>query len=134
MLNGDCNENGLKKKQTNFALATCSTLFGTFLCRCFTQLQREISQLYVLFRKRPSVSFRFFHCRSFSCCGHQYFLYSHRRFHVFLSTKFVSFISLSLSLALSLLSMSVQTLKFSGKKKTRLRHWLSIHLHMDGYI
>ena len=58
-------ENKLAKRQ----LCTCSTLFCTFLCRCFARLQLETSrnfqQLLVLRRKcrTCSRSLFFFHCR-----------------------------------------------------------------------
>ena len=51
-------------------LCTCSTLFCTFLCRCFPRLQRQTSRnlLVTLLMEEMSYvfSFTFFHCRSFS--------------------------------------------------------------------
>ena len=55
------------KKQNNFARA--AHFFCTFLCRCFARLQRETSQLHVLWRK----------CR-FNLCGRQHFSVSYRRY------------------------------------------------------
>ena len=63
---------------------------------------------------RVPVHFFFLHCRSFSPFG-RLFSFSHRHFHAFPPTKFVSCF---LSNALALLLMSLKTLKFS-------RTWLS---------
>ena len=53
-------------------LCTCSTLFCTFLCRCFPRLQRQTSRnlLVTLLMEEMSYvfSFTFFHRRSFSPC------------------------------------------------------------------
>ena len=139
MLNGDGNENCKKnnslisnKKQ----LCTCSTLFCQFLCRCFARPQRKTFQLHILWKTSVlcahqrfcclcSCSLFFFRCRSFLPCqlllaSHQHFSFSNgwpiQNFHVVFPAKFVSFVFLSLALALSLLSTSVQTLKLSRKK------------------
>ena len=60
MLNGDANENGNKingyNKQKKQIICTCSTLFCTFHCRCFLQMQcrfarlkRQTSSLHIIF-------------------------------------------------------------------------------------
>ena len=131
MLNGDGNENSKKINRTNQQNkknCTCSTLLRTFLCRCFALLKRETTRHVCVWRK---------------CCGSQLFaknfdfefLFSFFSppliFHLlaasishFLTatTKFSSFFQRNsspwfffLALALSLLSMSLQTSKFSRK-------------------
>ena len=49
MLNGDANENGNKingyNKQKKQIICTCSTLFCTFHCRCFLQMQCRFARL-----------------------------------------------------------------------------------------
>ena len=140
MLNGDGNENCKKidslisnKKQ----LCKCSTLFCTFLCLSFARPQRETFQLHILWGKKcrmcsPKILFSlcscslFFHCRSFLPCwlllaDRQHFSFYHGRYKLScsFSNKIRLLCFLSLGLALSLLSMSVQTLKLS-RRKTRL--------------
>ena len=48
------------------------TFFCTFLCRCFSRLQRETSRNFLVTRFMEEMSyvfpFTFFHCRSFSPC------------------------------------------------------------------
>ena len=69
MLSGEGNENGEKttiglisKKQ----LCTCSTLFCTFLCRCFARLQRETSRNFLVTRFVEEISYLFLFTLFFS--------------------------------------------------------------------
>ena len=107
-----------KKKATTTTLHFQSTLFCTFLWSCFARLQCKTlcwKMSYVLTDVLScSCSLFFLHCRSFSPFG-RLFSFSHRHFHAFPPTKFVSCF---LSNALALLLMSLKTLKFS-------RTWLS---------
>ena len=54
-------------------LCTCSTLFCTFLCRCFARLQRETSRNFLVTRFMEEMSyefpFTFIRSRSFSPCN-----------------------------------------------------------------
>ena len=131
MLNGDGNENSKKINRTNQQNkknCTCSTLLCTFLCRCFALLKPETTRHVCVWRK---------------CCGSQLFaknfdfeflfsFFSSPLIFHFLAasishfltatTKFSSFFQRNsspwlffLALALSLLSMSLQTSKFSRK-------------------
>ena len=131
MLNGDGNENSKKINRTNQQNkknCTCSTLLCTFLCRCFALLKRETTRHVSVCRK---------------CCGSQLFaknfdfeflfsffspplichlLASSISHFLTATTKFSSFFQRNsspwlffLALALSLLSMSLQTSKFSRK-------------------
>ena len=96
----------LAKKQ----LCLCSTLFCTFLCRCFARLQRETSRKVLVsytFFERNVVRVLLHFCRSFSPSigGRHHFSFCHRRskmFVLFLQQKnvfFVFFISCSRSLS-----------------------------------
>ena len=53
MLNGYGNENGIKINRSNWQkkkqIYTCSTLFCTFLCRCFGRQKRKTSSLHIIF-------------------------------------------------------------------------------------
>ena len=131
MLNGDGNENSKKINRTNQQNkknCTCSTLWCTFLCRCFALLKRETTRHVCVWRK---------------CCGSQlfaknfdfeflfsffspplifHFLAASISHFLTATTKFSSFFQRNqspwlffLALALSLLSMSLQTSKFSRK-------------------
>ena len=133
MLNGDGNENSKRINRTNQQNkknCTCSTLLCTFLCRCFARLKRETTRhvtcVYggnvVVRNCSQKISILrscslFLHCRSFFtllAASISHFLTA--------STKFSSFFQRNsspwlffLALALSLLSMSLQTSKFSRK-------------------
>ena len=113
MLNGDGNENGIKINRSNQQkkqICTCSTLF-VFLLRSFAQLQRcfvglnrQTSQLHIIFMEELSYVFT----QYFVSCVHVRFYFSlpiiftllaasishcltsALNFHVFLPTKFVS--------------------------------------------
>ena len=117
MLNGDANENGNKinryNKQKKQIICTCSTLFCTFHCRCFLQMQYRFARL-----KRQTSSLHIIFYGGIVLCAHQKFwclsscsllffslpliftllaasishLSDRRYFHVFLPTKFVSFV------------------------------------------
>ena len=117
MLNGDANENGNKingyNKQKKQIICTCSTLFCTFHCRCFLQMQCRFARL-----KRQTSSLHIIFYGGIVLCAHQKFwclsscsllffslpliftllaasishLSDRRYFHVFLPTKFVSFV------------------------------------------
>ena len=50
MLNGDNNDDE-KNKQQQQQLRTCSTLFCTFLCRCFARLRRETSRNFLVYTR-----------------------------------------------------------------------------------
>ena len=71
-------------------LCTCSTLFCTFLCRCFARKQGETSRNFLVTRFTEEMSdvfpFTFFHCRSFSprIGGHQNFSFCHHRYKIFI--------------------------------------------------
>ena len=109
MLSGEGNENGEKtaigltgKKATLHG----STLFCTFLCRCFVRLKRETSRNFRVTRfmevcRTCSCSF-FFHCHSFSPwwpLGFLIFPPPLQNFHAVLPTKKCLFCLFSLSLA-----------------------------------
>ena len=109
-------ENGEKQQQVSLAkkqLFTCSSLFCTFLCRCFTRLQRKSSRnfLHVFCRKCRTCSrsrFSVFHCCSFSPCigGRQHFSFYHSRYKIFMlffqqKMSPLFFISLALDLCRS---------------------------------
>ena len=49
------------KKLAKKQLCTCSTLFCTFLCRCFARLQRETSRKFLVTRFMEEMSYVFFH-------------------------------------------------------------------------
>ena len=82
MLNGDGNENSKKINRTNQQNkknCTCSTLWCTFLCRCFALLKRETTRHVCVWRKCCGSQlfaknfdfeflFSFFHRRSFFTC------------------------------------------------------------------
>ena len=117
MLNGDANENGNKingyNKQKKQIICTCSTLFCTFHCRCFLQMQCRFARL-----KCQTSSLHIIFYGAIVLCAHQKFwclsscsllffslpliftllaasishLSDRRYFHVFLPTKFVSFV------------------------------------------
>ena len=95
-------------------ICTCSTHFG-FLCHCFAQLQccfvglkRQTSQLHIILWRNCHIICAYpifcllcscmiafiFHCHSFSPCWLLAFLIltTTLNFHVFLPTKFVSFV------------------------------------------
>ena len=119
MLNGEGNENS--KKNNNRS--------NQQNCRCFVRLQREISQLHVLWGKCPVFLFAlfFFTAAHFHPGSRWHFsLPLYKNFHVFLPKKFVSFF-LTLVLALFLLSTSVKTLKYKVEKQTRLCVFLRGH-------
>ena len=89
----------LAKKQ----LYTCSTLFCTFLCRCFARLQRETSRNFLVTRCMEEMSYLFLFTffslrRSFSPCMHWWplafltFSPPLQIYHVVLPTKKVSFV------------------------------------------
>ena len=70
MLSGEGNENGEKTTKKKL-LDVQHTFFCTFLCRCFTRLQRETSRNFLVTRFMEEISYSFlftlfFHCRSFS--------------------------------------------------------------------
>ena len=106
-------ENKLAKRQ----LCTCSTLFCTFLCRCFARLQRETSRNFLVTRFMEEMSyvfpFTFFHYRSFSPCigGRQHFSFCHRRYKIFMlffqqkNISFVFYLSLQISVAFFLVKL-----------------------------
>ena len=75
--NGEDNENGKK-------LCTCSTLFCTFLCRCFARIQTSRNFLVTRFMKEMSYVFllTFFTAVHFHLGGHLDFSFSHRRYKI----------------------------------------------------
>ena len=123
MLSRDGNENGkkkihtgrlklAKKKNQQKQLCSFSTLFCTFLCRCFARLQRETSRNFLVTRFMEEKSYVFlFTFLSLppiftlvaACISH--FLTVAIKFSCF--SFFFSLAFLSLALALSLLSTSV---------------------------
>ena len=115
MLSGEGNENGEKTTKKKL-LDVQHTFFCTFLCRCFTRLQRETSRNFLVTRFMEEISYSFlftlfFHCRSFSPWWPLAFLIFSpplKNFHVVLPTKNVSFafyLSLLLSVALFLVEL-----------------------------
>ena len=79
-------------------LCTCSTLFCTFLCRCFARQQRETSRNFRVTRFMEEMLYVvlftfFFRCRSFlPWCPPAFLIFSPplQYFHVILHTKLVS--------------------------------------------
>ena len=136
MLSRDGNENGkkkintgrlklAKKKKQQQQLCSFSTLFCTFLRRCFARLQRETSRNFLVTRFMEEKSYVFlFTFLSLpliftlvaACISH--FLTAAIKFSCFSFFSFLVF--LSLALAISLLSTSVWTLKSSRKKEPAL--------------
>ena len=108
MLSGEGNEIGKKKKQwvllAKKQLCMCSTLFCTFLCRCFARLQRETSRNFLVTRFMEEMSYVFlFTFFSLSliftlvAASISHFLTATTKVHVVPPTKNVSFVfSLSL--------------------------------------
>ena len=125
MLSVDDNENSQKQSVDLISKITTlhmqHTFFCTFLCRCFARLPRETSRNFLVIRFMCSCSL-FFGCHSFSPRWPLAFPFSHRRYKIFmfLSNEIGLLCFLSLALAFSLLSMSMQTLKLSGKKESAL--------------
>ena len=105
MLSGEGNENGEKTTKKKL-LDVQHTFFCTFLCRCFTRLQRETSRNFLVTRFIEEISYLFlftlfFHCRSFSPWWPLAFLiFSGAKFSHFSSTKNCLLCFSSLSLAL----------------------------------
>ena len=129
-LSGEGKENGQKKSIgliSKKQLCTCSTLFSTFICRCFARLQCETSTNSLVTRFMGEMFyvflFTFFSLPLiFTLVAARISLFSHRRENIFmcsLRTKLVSFF-LSLVLSLSLLSSSMQTMTTKVERKTRL--------------
>ena len=118
-----------KKKATTTTLNIQSTLFFTFLWRCFARLQCETlcwKMSYMLTDSLScSCSFFFYTAVHFHLVG-RLFSFSHRHSHVFSPTKFVPCF---LSNASALLLMSLKTLKFS---RTWLCFWFFSLLSPDG--
>ena len=106
MLSGEGNENGEKTTKKKL-LDVQHTFFCTFLCRCFTRLQRETSRNFLVTRFIEEISYLFlftlfFHCRSFSPWWPLAFLiFSGAKFSHSSSTKNCLLCFSSLSLALS---------------------------------
>ena len=75
----------ISKKQ----LCTCSTLFCTFLTRCYPRLQRETSRYFLVSRFMEEVlyvslfTFFFFTASHFHLCGRWHLSFSHRRCKIF---------------------------------------------------
>ena len=117
-----------KKKATTTTLHFQSTLFCTFLWRCFARLQCETlcwKMSYVLTDVLScSCSLFFFYTAAHFHLVGRLFSFCHRHFHVFRPTKFVPCF---LSNALALLLMSLKTLKFS-RTLTLLLVFLSFKL------
>ena len=123
MLSGEGNEIGKKKKQwvllAKKQLCMCSTLFCTFLCRCFEDCnvkRPDTSCLHVLWRQcRPcSCSLFFFTVAQFHPGGCQH--PAATKFHVVPPTENVSFVfclSLQLLFSLSFAGLSPYFLFFS---------------------
>ena len=99
MLNDVGKEN--EKQQQQQQLCTCSTLFCTFLCRCFARLQRETSRNFLVTRFMEEMSYVF----SFTFFSLPLIFTLHwwplaflilspplQNFHVVLPTKNVSFV------------------------------------------
>ena len=105
MLSGEGNENGEKTTKKKL-LDVQHTFFCTFLCRCFTRLQRETSRNFLVTRFIEEISYLFlftlfFHCRSFSPWWPLAFLiFSGAKFSNSSSTKNCLLCFSSLSLAL----------------------------------
>ena len=102
-----------KQKQLEQQLCTCSTLFCTFLCRCCCNVKLPSYTFYgenvECARKKFAACvlvrlfFFVFHYRSFSpCLPLSFLIFSPPlyNFHLFLPTKFVSSVFLSLAVAL----------------------------------
>ena len=122
MLSGEGNENGAKttiglisKKQ----LCTCSTLFCTFLCRCFARLQHETSRNFLVTRFMEEMSylflFPFFHSLIFTLVVARisHFLTAPKKFSCCSSNKWLLiFRSSSLSLFFSLIFVGLSPTLF----------------------
>ena len=117
MLSSEGNENGEKKnnnranqQKSNFGRA--AHFFCTLLCRCFARLQRETSRNFLVTRFMEEMScvflFIFFTAAHFHLGGRQHFLFSHRRYKIFMfffqrkNVSFVFYLSLCLLLLFSL--------------------------------
>ena len=108
-------------------LCTCSTLFCTFLCRCFARQQRETSRNFRVTRFMEEmlyvVLFTFFFAAAHFYLGaRQHSSFSHRRYKIF-----TLFFTRNWS-PLSLLSTPMQTLKLSRKRESALLLLLFFYL------
>ena len=114
MLSGEGNENGEKTTKKKL-LDVQHTFFCTFLCRCFTRLQRETSRNFLVTRFMEEISYLFlftlffFTAAHFHLGGRQHFSFSQvQNFHILLPQKIVSFVfhlSLQLSVVLFILQL-----------------------------
>ena len=120
MISGKGNQNDEKNSrsdQQKNQLCTCSTLFCTFLCRCFARPQRETSRNFLVTRFMEKMSylllFNFFHSLIFTLVAARisHFLTAAKKFSCCSSNKQpLIFRSSSLSLFFSL--------KFTGLSST----------------
>ena len=92
-------------------LCSCSTLFCTFLCRCFARLQREHSRNFLATSFMKEMSYLLFTCFTAAHLGgrqHFHFLTAATKFSCCSSKKNVSFVfdpSLQLSVVLFLVEL-----------------------------
>ena len=125
----------IKKRSEKIQLCTYSTLFCTFLCRCFARLQRETSRNFPLTRFIEEMYVFLF--TIFFTAAHfplgawpvAFLIFSPQlwHFHVFLQTELVSSVVFYfLLLALSLFSTLMLTFEFGRKKDPALLLFLTL--------